>query len=168
VKESAFYNHYSGKEELFQKILSYFKEQSRQFIYTEDEIQAAVTAGDVGLFLRQNMRKFASAAGSQLYHTILQIIMMESFIRPEAREIALQNLYELRREYTEKVLTDMMDRGTIRRCDVGVVVAEYYYALKGLLDEYMLLETWGKPLDLIDEKIAQHIGFFTRFLKDEL
>jgi hypothetical protein len=114
------------------------------------------------------MRKFASAAGSQLYHTILQIIMMESFIRPEAREIALQNLYELRREYTEKVLTDMMDRGTIRRCDVGVVVAEYYYALKGLLDEYMLLETWGKPLDLIDEKIAQHIGFFTRFLKDEV
>jgi AcrR family transcriptional regulator len=167
VKESAFYNHYEGKEDLFKKILFHFIEQSKQFLYTEDEIQASVATGDIRLFFEQNMQKFANVAGSQLYHTILQIVTMESFIRPEAKEIALKNLYYLRRDYTEKVLRGMMDRGCIRKCNIELVVAEYYYALKGLLDEYMLIETWGEPLERINEKIAQHVSFFAQFLKNE-
>jgi AcrR family transcriptional regulator len=168
VKESAFYNHYDSKEDLFKKILSYFSEQSAQFVYTEDEIQAIVMTGDVRLFFEQNMQKFANAAGSQLYHTILQIVTMESFVRPEAREIALTNLYSMRREYTEKVLKGMMDKGCIRKCNIGLIVAEYYYALKGLLDEFLLIETWDGSVDLINEKIIQHINFFTQLLKNEL
>lgn len=165
VKESAFYNHYDGKEDLFRRILSYFSEQTKLSVFTEDEIRSIVATGDIRLFFERNMQKFGSVAGGMLYHTALQIVVMESFVHPEARDIALHNLYYVRREYTERVLNEMMAAGHIRRCDAGAVTAEYYYGLKGLLDEYLLVENWGGDLDAIKTKIASHIGFFVQMLQ---
>lgn len=165
VKESAFYNHYDSKKDLFNKILFYFSEHSKQIVYSENEIQTIIATGDIELFLNQNMNRFANIAGNLLYHTIRQIVMMESFVHPEAKEIAQQNIYYLRRDYTEKILKGMMDNGCIRECDVTVVTAEYYYALKGFLDEYLLIETWNGELDSINQKIIKHIEFFVQFLK---
>ncbi len=164
VKESAFYNHYAGKEDLFRKILDYFKEQNKRAVYTDEEIRSIVSTGDIRRFLMQNMQKFSSVAGGMIYHTILQIVIMESFVNPEAKEVASQNLYYLRKDYTEKVLRGMMDNGSIRECDAGAVTAEYYYALKGLLEEYLLIETWDEELDAINKKIDRHIGFFVQLL----
>lgn len=165
VKESAFYNHYGSKDELFQRILDYFKEKSIQVVYTEEEIQSVVSIGDIRMFFEQNMRKFSSVAGGLLYHTILQVVLMESYVHPEAKAVARQNIYHLRRDYTERVLKGMMEKGFIRECDVKVVTAEYYYALKGLLDEYLLLETWNEDFDSINQRISEHIGFFVQLLR---
>ena len=68
-----------------------------------------------------------------LYHTALQIVLTEAFLHPAAARLANKNLYYLRRgvTMTERVLSGLMERGAIRRCDVETVTAEYYYALKG-------------------------------------
>lgn len=166
IKESSFYNHYRSKEDLFQAILNYYKDTNRQVAYSEDEILSAVTTGDIRLFFEQNMQKFAGAAGSRLYHTTLQIIKMEAFVRPEIKEIALQNLYYLRKDYTEQVLTGLMNKGCIKTCDVKTVTAEYYYALMGLLEEYVLIENWNEGMESINRKIAAHIDFFVKLLQN--
>lgn len=70
-KESAFYNHYKSKDELFGQILTYFKETSSLAVFSEEEIQAIVNTGDIQMFFEQNMQKFSSVAGDLLYHTIL-------------------------------------------------------------------------------------------------
>lgn len=165
VKESAFYNHYSSKEELFQKILAYFDETSNQVVFTEEEIEAVVRSCDIRFFFEENMKKFISFTGNPLYHTILQIVLMESYINPRAYQIAQHNLYHLRKGYTEQILTRMMGNGCIKKCNAEVVTAEYYYALKGLLDEYLLLETWDKNTQVIRQKIAEHIDFFANLLQ---
>jgi AcrR family transcriptional regulator len=165
VKESAFYNHYSSKEDLFKIILDYFQKKSSEVVYTGEEIASAIAAGNIRMFLEQNMQKFSNAAGGLLYHTILQIMLMESYVHPEAKEIARQNLYYIRKNYTEKVLNGMMEKGFIKKCNVKTVTAEYYYALKGLLEEYLLMETWGEDLEPINEKISEHIDFFVELLR---
>ena len=165
VKESAFYNHYKSKDEIFSRILEYLVQTSNQVKYSDKEIEKAVKTGDIRLFFEQNMQKFMDTAGNPLYHTILQIVMMESFIHPEARTIAYGNLYYLRRDYTEKVLRGMLDGGAIRECDPRLVTASYYYGLKGLLDEYLLLEVWDDDVAAISLRIKEHVGFFVDMLR---
>jgi AcrR family transcriptional regulator len=165
VKESAFYNHYAGKEELFRKILDDFVARGEQVVYTDEEIQATVSTGNVRAFFEQNMRRFTQAAGDPLYHTVLQIVIMESFTNPQAKAIARHNLYYVRRDYTEKVLQGMLENGFIRGCDPAAVTAEYYYGLKGMLDEYLLVETWNEDLTPIRRRISDHIDFYVCLLQ---
>ncbi len=165
MQQSAFYNHYSSKEELFEAILARFAELSSQVVFTEQEIDDVVCSGDVALFFIENMKKFSASTGSPLYHTLLQIVLMESYTNPIAHEIARHNLYYLRKGYTEQVLSRMMEAGDIKPCNVEVVAAEYYYALIGFFDEYLLNEVWGESTDVIDKRIEEHIRFFVELLK---
>ena len=165
VKESSFYNHYGSKGELFQKILDYFTQISQKVILTAEEIKLIVKSGDIRYFFEENMKKFSYNTDNPLYHTILQIIFMESYTNPQAYELAKNNLYYLRRDYTEQVLKEMMDKGYIRECDIEVVTAEYYYTLKGLLDEYLLHEVWDKDTNEVMKRIKDHMEFFVEMLK---
>jgi len=165
IKESAFYNHYKGKEELFKKILDYFTEISNKVIFTDIEIDDIVKSGDIRLFFEENMKKFSYNTNNPIYYTILQIIFMESYTNTQAHDLAKNNLYHLRRDYTEKVLKKMIANGHIKECDVERVTAEYYYALKGLLDEYLLYEVWNEDTNEIMKRIENHINFFVDILK---
>lgn len=165
IKESSFYNHYAGKESLLEAILAYFGKESGRSVMTDDEIALSIRAGDVRAFFLENMRKFAAVTSGAPYHTALKIVLTEAFLHPAAAEMAKRNLYHLRREPTERVLRGLLAAGAIRPCDPEAVTAEYYYALKGMLDEYLLLLVWGGDLAGINARIAAHIDFFTRMLQ---
>ncbi|HOO27873.1 MAG TPA: TetR/AcrR family transcriptional regulator [Lachnospiraceae bacterium] len=165
VKESAFYNHYAGKEKLLEAILNYFDETSSQVIMSDDEIAEFVKKGDVRYFFTENMKRFSMLTSNILYHTALQIVLTESFLHPLAGEMAKKNLYHLRKDYTEKVLCGLMECKAVKKCDAELVTAEYYYALKGILDEYLLLETWESSMSEIKERLKGHIEFFAALLE---
>ena len=167
IKESSFYNHYASKESLFEAILRFFDSANRQVVMTDNEIQWFIQNGDVRKFFIENMKRFSSITSNVLYHTALQIVLTEAFLHPAAARLANKNLYYLRRGYTERVLSGLMERGAIRRCDVEAVTAEYYYALKAMLDEYLLLELQGDDLNAINARIHQHIGFFVQMLRPD-
>ncbi len=165
IKGSAFYNHYSSKEELFKKILDYFAEMRERVIFSNEEIEMIVKKGDIRYFFEENMKKFSYITNSPLFYTILQIVMMESYTNEQAYEIEKINVYHLRKGYTEKILKKMMDNGDIKEFDVEVITAEYYYTLKGLLDEYILHEVWNEDTSGTMERIRKHIEFFIKLLK---
>ncbi len=165
VKESAFYNHYSSKEELFRVILGFFEERNEQVVFTEQEIDSVVKAGSVRNFFLENMKKFSEQTSGPIYHAILQIILTESYVNEEAAKIAMHNLYYFRRGYTEEVLRRLMAEGHIKECSVSDVTAAYYYALKGLLDEFLLLETWEQDTGAVTNKILSLIDYFVKSLE---
>ena len=167
IKESSFYNHYPSKESLFDAILHFFDSANRQVVMTDNEIQWFIQNGDVRKFFIENMRRFGAITSNALYYTALQIVLTESFLHPSAARLANKNLYYLRRDYTEKVLRGLMERGAIRKCDVETVTAEYYYALKAMLDEYLLLELQGDDTIAINARIRTHIEFFVQLLLPE-
>ncbi len=167
IKASSFYNHYRSKEMLFLSILDSFEEHMNRVVFTEDEIDSMAESGDIGLFLRKNMEKFAQVTGNPLFFTMLQIVFMESYKNKRAYEIAIQNVYYIRKDYTEAVLKKMIDNGSIQATDVELITAEYYYALKGMLDEYLLQEVWAKDIGYLMERIKRHVGFFIKLLAKE-
>lgn len=166
IKESAFYNHYKSKEKLFNTILDYFKTNNSQFIMTAEEIEHIANSQDIAYFFHYNMQKFSSITNNPLYHTILQIVLMESYTNPNAYEIERKNLYYLRKDYTEQILKKMIENGSIKKCDVTLITAEFYYGLKGLLNEYLLVEIWNGDKDTIRKKIENHLDFFINLLRN--
>jgi len=167
IKESSFYNHYKGKEALFEEIIKYFVESGKRVIFTEDEINTSIEQGDVGYFFKTNMEKFALHTGNPLIHMILQLITMESYTNELAFNISKHHIYYSRKDYTEKVLCGLQKKGTIIDCDIKQVTSEYYYGLKGLLDEYLLYTAWDKDINGIMDKIKNHITFYTDLLRKE-
>ncbi|WP_105615344.1 TetR/AcrR family transcriptional regulator [Vallitalea okinawensis] len=165
IKESSFYNHYKGKKELFDTIMDYFVQQYEGVILTEKEIDHIVSSKDIAYFFRYNMEKFGRIADDKLYLTILQIIFMECFVNEKAFEINTRNLYHMRKEYTEIILTRMIENGSIRNCDVKLITAQFYYGLMGLLNEFLLLHVWEQNQEEIMKKIHDHIGFYIDYLK---
>jgi len=167
IKPSSFYNHFPSKEALFREILETFRHMMGKVVFTDEEIERIADEGDIGGFFIQNMERFRSVTGNPLFHTLLQIINMESYTNQAAFELSAQNLYYLRKDYTEKVLKKMLEKGHIKPCDPATITSEYYYTLKGLLDEYLLREVWDKDTSEIMLKIKAHIQFFTTLLKTE-
>ena len=165
IKGSAFYNHYRSKKDLFKEILDCFSAMMNKMTFSDEEIDEMATRGDIRYFLEENMRKFSQITNNTLFYTILQIILMESYTNEQAYALGKNNLYYWRRGYTEKVLAKMIENGSIKEFDVKMITAEYYYALKGLLDEYLLHEVWNEDKSAIMEKITQHIDFFVNILK---
>ena len=164
IKESSFYNHYQSKDTLFEAIITFFDATSSRVIMTDDEIEYWIALGDVSAFFMENMRRFSAATSHVLYHTALQIVLTESFLHPAAAAVARKNLYHLRKGYTERVLRGLMEQGAINPCDVETVTAEYYYALKGIWDEYLLLQRWNDDMAAINTRIKAHIRFFVQML----
>jgi len=167
IKPSSFYNHFPSKEKLFDAILDHFSHQMASVVFTPEEREEMVASGDVGFFLQRNMQKFAEISANPVFFAILQIVQMECFTHERAFILARRHVYWTRKEYTEEVLARLMQRGAIKECDVAQVTAEYYYALKGLLDEFLLLVVWDQDTSGVMQKIQQHIAFFVQLLKKE-
>ncbi|MBN1777642.1 MAG: TetR/AcrR family transcriptional regulator [Clostridiales bacterium] len=167
IKESSFYNHYRSKDSLFEAIIAFFDATTGQAIMTDDEIEHWISLGDVKAFLIGNMNRFTAATSNLLFFTALQIVLTESYVNKAAAAVAKRNVYHLRKDYTERILRGLMEQGAIRQCDTETVTAEYYYALKGMLDEYLLLELWNEDMTEINERIRKHIAFFARLLDPE-
>lgn len=165
IKPSTFYSHFKSKEELFSHILGYYGELKEKMMFSREEVEDIVKKGDVKNFFRKNMEKFAGITGNPFFHTILQIVFMESYIKPQAFEFARENLYYLRKDYTEEILEKLIESGAVRKCDVKVITMEYYYSLKGILDEYLLKEVWNSETGYLDERIKKHIDFFVQLLR---
>ncbi|HOO32891.1 MAG TPA: TetR/AcrR family transcriptional regulator [Thermotogota bacterium] len=164
IKASSFYNHYPSKEAVFKSIFERFELEMNRVVFTEEEIETIVEKGDVAAFFVENMKRFSSVTGNPLFFTMLQIVFMESYKDRKAYEIAIHNLYYIRRGYTEAVLNGMIENGSIKPVDVELITAEYYYTLKGLLDEDLLQEVWEKEVDYIHERIKRHMSFFINLL----
>ena len=59
----------------------------------------------------------------------------------------------------------MMERGSICKCELEIITAEYYYALKELPDESLLQEIWSQDNGTTNTRIHQHIEFFSQLLQ---
>jgi AcrR family transcriptional regulator len=165
IKESSFYNHFSSKESLLEEIFNFYVEAGQKMVLTEEEIEELADLPDLDRFFARLMDKFGLATRNPLFFTVLQVLTVEGFTNRKAFEIARRNLYYLRREYTEKALLRLRQKGFIRDCDIPLITAEYYYGLKGLLDEYLLLELWNEDTSEIYQKIIGHVRFFVTCLE---
>ncbi|MDP3177716.1 MAG: TetR/AcrR family transcriptional regulator [Spirochaetaceae bacterium] len=165
IREASFYNHFAGKEALLNAIFAYWEEVNARTVLSPAEICAAVETGDQALALAMLMEKFRAATASPVVHAVLAIVRMEGFTSPQARPIALKNMYHVRRPSTLAILEGLRAKGRIGDIDLEAWISSYFYGLIGILDEYVLLELEGASLDSVMARVRDHIKLFALMLE---
>ena len=165
IREASFYNHFAGKEALLKAVFEYWEEINARTVLSPAEITAAVETGEPAAALAMLMEKFRAATESPVVHAVLAIVRMEGFTSPEARPIALRNMYHVRRPSTLAVLEGLRAKGRIGDMDLEAWIASYYYGLIGILDEYVLLELEGASLDPVMARVRDHMRLFALMLQ---
>lgn len=164
IRESAFYNHFKNKEELFTEILNQFIELSNKPIFSNQDIDEIIQSGDIEHFLKANMQIYISMTIDPLYFTLLQIILMESYTNSYARELYKLSDYYLQ---MEKILEQMMICGHIKNVDIHAVTISYFYGLKGMMQEFILMKAWDENTDEILQMIDSHVDLFAKMIRRE-
>jgi AcrR family transcriptional regulator len=164
VKESAFYNHFAGKDDLLVEIFQRFVEISTREAFSEEELQTLISTGNIDAYLKESMKEFIVCINNPLYFTILQIINMESYTNPKAYDMVKNNDYIL---HTEMILNRMMAGGFLKKLDARAVSISFYYCLRGLMHEIMLKDVWNEDVDELLDMIEKHVQLFLNLLKLE-
>jgi AcrR family transcriptional regulator len=164
IRESAFYNHFKNKEDLFTEILNQFIELSNTPVLTNQNIEEIIQSGNIDHFLKANMQAYISMTNDPLYFTLLQIILMESYTNSYARELYKLTDYFLQ---MEKILEQMMIFGQIKNIDIHAVTISYFYGLKGIMQEFILMKAWNENTDEMIQMINDHVNLFARMIRIE-
>lgn len=162
IKESAFYNHYRSKDELFSELIKQFIEMSSKEVFTEQQTDDIVNTGDIELYLTKSMKAYGQISDNPLYYTLLQIILMESYTNHSAYELASNNAYY---SATETILERMMENGLIKNLDVKAFTSSYYYGIKGIMQEYLLREVWNEDTSEMQQKVKDHIKLLLQIIR---
>lgn len=165
IKESSFYNHFKGKAALLDEILDRVAQRQKAAQYTEDEIEAQIQSKNIDQFIEVNMLKFADAYGFPEFHPALLVVYMERFTHETAHEIMKNNAYNKWKEPMERILNGFINNGTISKIDVEDVVMTYYYALTGIVEEYIQLLAWGEDFMAISNRIQELMDYYKRLLR---
>lgn len=166
IKESSFYNHYRGKAILLESILDKFLQNYEEASYSKEEIEHIIEAKNIDDFIEFNMQKFARAYGFPMFHPTLLVVHMERFTNKKAHQIIKKTPYLKWKEPTLKILKGFIENGTIGAIDVDELTMEYYYALSGIVDNYMQLLVWGEDYMEASNRIQAHMEYYKNILKN--
>lgn len=100
-----------------------------------------------------------------MFHPTLMIIYMERFTNEKAHQIIKNTPYKKWKEPTLKILNGLIKNGTIRERDVEKLTMEYYFALSGIVDDYIQLLVWGENFMESSNRIQEHMDYYKEILK---
>jgi AcrR family transcriptional regulator len=165
IKESSFYNHFPGKDALILRIFARYLEIGHKTLLTHGEVDDIIETANVDRFFPSMMEKFLEHTSNPLFQMMRRIVLMESFVNPQAAETAKNTLYTLRKESMERGLRGLMDKGLIRELDEVVITTEYCYTASEMLDEYLMFEFWNNDTSDVTKRLMNHVQFFTDLIK---
>lgn len=165
IKESSVYNHYAGKDAILSEILTRFWTILDRAAPTPEEAAARAAEAGVDEFLGWLNGRMTAGVGNPLYYAMFRISRAMSFYSLEAARTMLRNPYRLWGSCAEAGLRALRDAGRVRGADMRRVVAEYYYGLMGILEEYLLRERWGEDLSEIGRMVVEHAEFYADYLR---
>lgn len=165
IKESSIYNHFPGKDAIFEEILAYYMAGFKSAIPGRDEMEqtASEYSDPVELWLA-GITEFLNRI-PPLFEKIAGILLNEMFLDERCRKFILHSMFTIQKETTEMLLGDMSARGMIKDCDISKTAEQYVYMLHGLDIENRLLLMDGCRFEDIQKRLVEHIKYFIEQLK---
>lgn len=160
IKESSIYNHYSGKEAIFQSILEYHKESFGASVSALDELKET----DPGIsdpvgFWMAGVKAFLTVS-SPYGEPVSRIILNEMFLKSSCRDFILNHQFKVQRELTEQIFLAMYDKGMLKKCDFKEMACQYIYMIQGLEIENKLKMLEGEDPSEGLNRMTKHMKIF--------
>jgi AcrR family transcriptional regulator len=162
IRESAIYNHYKSKEEIFLAILSDFKSRSIGREILNDELLEDLSSPEK--FLKHFTEKLLEHWNKPDEKMFIRLLLMEQFTKIGAEELSVSNYLVELRSICKMIFGEMIKAGIIKKYDAEMLAEEFVTPLFFLRTEKMSCD---EEIDLksIYQTANRHVEFFWNAVK---
>lgn len=164
IRESAIYNHYKSKEEIFLAILTHFKSKTISREILNDELLDKVINPEV--FLREFASKLIRHWGKPDERKFIRLLMMEQFTRIGTKELSTTEYLTELREICNLIFGEMVKNGIVKKSDPALLADEFIAQLFLIRTEYLSADN-QEINKTVSERVSDHVSFFWKAIKKE-
>lgn len=162
IRESAIYNHYKSKEEIFLAILSYFKSRSIGREILNDELLEDLSSPEK--FLKHFTEKLLEHWNKPDEKKFIRLLLMEQFTKIGAEELSVSNYLIELRSICKMIFGEMIKAGIIKKYDAEMLAEEFIIPLFFLRTEKMSCDE-ENDIKSIYKTANRHVEFFWNAVK---
>jgi AcrR family transcriptional regulator len=157
IRESAIYNHFKSKEEIFAGILDYYKNSAQGVeLLTEDLLDELQYPEK---FLKLFSGKLLTVWSHENEQKFIRVIMKEQFNLPGKFAVSLSEILSEMKTVWIMIFSQMIKYGYIKKADPELLANEYLAPLFFIRIKY-LSELSPAQLKPAIKEVNQHIEFF--------
>jgi len=162
VRESAIYNHYKSKEEIFLAILSSFKLRTINKEILSDDLLDEVVNPDK--FLKKFAMRLIEHWDKPEERKFIRIILMEQFTRIGSQELSTTDYLSELRKICQLIFVEMVNTKIIKVFDPVLLANEFTASLFLIRTEYLSSDD-QKNMHDVYERVNKHVEFFWEAIK---
>ncbi len=162
IRESAIYNHYKSKEEIFSAILSEFKAVTiSEKILSDDLIEDLVNPEK---FLKRFVIKLISQWSSATERKFIRLLLMEQFTKIGSTELSVSGYLIELRSICKMIFSEMSKHNIIKKVDPEILANQFTAPLFLIRTEYMTNDD-VKEINKVYDLANKHVEFFWNAVK---
>ncbi len=157
IRESAIYNHYKSKEEIFLAILSQFKDKTISGEVISDELLDEAVYPEI--FFSKLAKRLFDHWGKPDEKKFLRLLLMEQFTKIGNKELSTSDYLKEILKVCAVIFGEMSKNGVIKKSDPALLAFEFCAPVFLIRTEYLAEEDSGIRREAA-EKINAHVSFF--------
>ena len=161
IRESAIYNHYKNKEEIFLMVAKNIF--SSPFIFTKEEITDLARRGKP--FLQKFTSQYKMLTFDKTNENMFRLLMIELMQNQELREQFMQEFHDKNIKLLSEGFFVMMQNSLIRSSDPMMISYEFLSTLFYLRLQVTLLRFDAHSTNNLSTQFEKHVDFFWESIK---
>jgi len=157
ITESAIYNHFKSKEEIFNAILSEFKSRTIGEKILSDDLLNDLEFPEK--FLKNFALKLINHWNSPEERMFIHLVLMEQYTKIGSKELSVTDYLNELRSICEMIFGEMIKFGVIKKLNAQFLAEEFTAQLFFFRTEVMHVDDSINSKIVLD-KINRHIEFF--------
>ncbi|MEW6194976.1 MAG: TetR/AcrR family transcriptional regulator [Bacteroidota bacterium] len=163
IRESAIYNHYKSKEEIFNAILTEFKNRAIGKNILSDDLLEELDNPEK--FLKDFAKKLIDYWNTEEERKFIRLLLMEQFTKIGSKELSTTEYLAELRSICKLIFSEMIKNGIIKKLDPSFLADEFTAFLFLLRTEYMSGNS-NTATTKIYELSNKHIEFIWNAVKE--
>ncbi|MEA3331027.1 MAG: TetR/AcrR family transcriptional regulator [Campylobacterota bacterium] len=161
IRESAIYNHYKNKEEIFLEVTKELF--ASPFSFNAEEIRDNALKGK--LFLNKFTTQYKLITFDKNNESMFRLLMIELFQNSELREQFMSDFHDDNIKVLSEAFFMMMQNNLIRSSDPMIVAYEFLSTLFYIRLQATLLRFDSKSTNALSTQFEKHVDFFWESIK---
>ena len=162
IRESAIYNHYKSKEEIFLAILSSFKLRTISKEILSDDLLDEVVNPE--RFLKKFASRLIEHWNKPEERKFIRLLLMEQFTHVGNTELSTTDYLSELRKICQLIFSEMVNTKIVREFD-SVLLADEFTASLFLIRTEFLSSDNQKNINAVYERVNKHVEFFWEAIK---
>jgi len=163
IRESAIYNHYKSKEEIFLAILSSFKTKSISDKILSDDLLDDLS--NPSRFLKNFAERLITHWNTPPERKFIRLLLMEQFTRIGNKELSTTDYLSELRKMCRLIFGEMIKTKIVKQYNPEILAEQFIAPLFLIRTEHLAADN-NKNLDDVLRNVNLHVDFFWAAIKN--